>query len=210
VIGIHDNPLRPLAYMDISHADLMGLAGVTNLLVVTPADGVTGDLIKQTLLTQPGVASVQAITEYADAVDEAMDIFTTVLRIVQIVVLVMAFLIAFNTTSINVDERVREIATMFAFGLRLRTVTRMQMVENLIVGIWGTLIGIGLGWIVLNALLVARIEEQLADLKFTITISSTTLLISAVLGVLVVALTPLLSIRRMLRMDIPSTLRVME
>jgi len=86
----------------------------------------------------------------------------------------------------------------------------MQMVENLIVGIWGTLIGIGLGWIVLNALLVARIEEQLADLKFTITISSTTLLISAVLGVLVVALTPLLSIRRMLRMDIPSTLRVME
>jgi putative ABC transport system permease protein len=132
------------------------------------------------------------------------------LRVVQLIVLIMAFLIAFNSTSINVDERFREIATMFAFGLPLRTVTRMQMLENLIVGVLGTIVGVIAGWYVLNAFLASRVKEQLADFKFVVTISPATLAVSVILGVLVVALAPLFSIRRMTRMDIPSTLRVME
>ena len=210
VTGIHDNPVRALSYMDLSNASLMDLDGVTNLLVLTPAAGVDTNDIKSVLLTQPGMASVLQIAEITDAIDEALQLFVQILMVVQLVVLVMAFLIAFNSTSINVDERVREIATMFAFGLPLRTVTRMQMVENLIIGVLGTLLGVVLGWIALNMLLVARVEDQLSDFKFIVTLSPATLAASLVLGVLVVTLTPLLSIRRMSRMDIPSTLRVME
>ncbi|MBI5959658.1 MAG: ABC transporter permease [Chloroflexi bacterium] len=210
VTGIHNNPIRVLSYMDLSGAEMMGLEGATNLLVVKPADGVDADDIKRAMLTQPGVASAQAISEFAKAFDEALDVFVVILRVVQGIVLFMAFLIAFNSTSINVDERVREIATMFAFGLPIRTVNRMQMVENLIIGVLGTIIGIVLGWFVLNLFLAARIEEQLADFKFIVTISPQTLIVSAVLGILVVMITPLLSIGRMWRMDIPSTLRVME
>ncbi|RPI96045.1 MAG: FtsX-like permease family protein, partial [Chloroflexi bacterium] len=210
VIGIHNNPIRALSYMDLSSAAMMGLSGGTNYLVVKPSPGVAADDVKLALMNQPGVASVQAISEFSQAFEDAMDLITAVLRVVQIIVLMMAFLIAFNSTSINVDERVREISTMFAFGLPIRTVTRMQIVENLIIGILGTLVGVALGWQVLNALLVARIEEQLAEFKFIVTMSTSTLVISLVLGVLVVALTPLLSIRRMSRMNIPDTLRVME
>ncbi|WP_162909772.1 ABC transporter permease [Aggregatilinea lenta] len=210
VMGIHDNPVRALSYMDLSSAGLMGLDGVTNLLVLQPAAGVASDDIKFALLAQPGVASVMRIADITDAVDDALQIFVQILAVVQIVVLVMAFLIAFNSTSINVDERVREIATMFAFGLPVRTVTRMQMVENLIIGVVGTLLGVVLGWVTLNALLVARVEDQLSDFKFVVTLSPTTLAVSLILGIVVVTLTPLLSIRHMRRMDIPSTLRVME
>ena len=166
--------------------------------------------MKLALLNQPGVASVQAISEYSTAFKDTMDLFTSLMVIIRVIVLVMAFLIAFNSTSINVDERVREIATMFAFGLPVRTVTRMQIVENLLIGILGTLLGVALGWEVLKALLVARVEEQLAEFGFIVKISTSTLIISVVLGVLVVGLTPLLSIRRMTRMNIPDTLRVME
>jgi putative ABC transport system permease protein len=196
--------------MDMSGAAMMNLEGVTNMLVVDPASDIDTNTVKLALMTQPGVASVQAVSEFSDAMDKVLSMFTTVLGIVQFVVLIMAFLIAFNSTSINVDERVREIATMFAFGLRIRTVTRMQMVENLITGFLGTLLGIALGWVVLNQVLAAYTEEQLADFKFIVTMSASTLIISAVLGILVVALTPLLSLRTMLKMDIPSTLRVME
>ena len=210
VAGIHNNPVRAFSYMDLDAAGTMGLAETTNLLVVTPAQGVEPDDIKLALMTQPGVASVQAVAEFAEAFDEVMNIFVNVLRIVQIIVLFMAFLIAFNSTSINVDERVREISTMFAFGLPIRTVTRMQVLENLIVGVLGTVVGVIVGWYVLNAVLAARVEDQLADFKFVVVISPETLAISILLGILVVALTPLLSIRRMARMDIPSTLRVME
>ncbi|MBN2304470.1 MAG: ABC transporter permease [Anaerolineae bacterium] len=210
VVGIHKSPLRPLSYMHIGNADLMGIAGLTNYLVLDPVNGVEPDTVKLALLTQPGVASVQAIGSISDAIDEMVDLFVQILRVVQIIVLFMAFLIAFNSTSINVDERVREISTMFAFGLRIRTVTRMQMVENLIIGILGTMIGMGLGWAALNTMLVARVEDQMADLQLIVTVSPTTLGISALLGVLVVALVPLLSIRRMVKMNIPDTLRVME
>ncbi|MBN1680476.1 MAG: ABC transporter permease [Anaerolineae bacterium] len=210
VIGIHSNPIRALSYMDISSAESMGLAGVTNQIVVNPAEGVDPDAIKGVLMQQPGVASVQSVREFIDVIDDFLEIFSTVLGIVQVIVMLLAFLIAFNSTSINVDERVREIATMFAFGLPIRTVTRMQMIENLIMGVLGTIVGIVAGWLVLNAMLAARIETQLADLKLIVNVSPVTLMISAALGVLVVALTPLLSIRRMSHMDVPSTLRVME
>jgi putative ABC transport system permease protein len=210
VAGIHNNPVRAFSYMDLDAAGKMGLAGVTNLLVVNPSQSVGPDDIKLALMTQPGVASVQAVAEFSEAFDEVMSIFVNMLRIVQGIVLFMAFLIAFNSTSINVDERVREISTMFAFGLPIRTVTRMQVIENLIVGVLGTVVGVIVGWYVLNAVLTARVEEQLADFKFVVVLSPETLAVSMLLGILVVALTPLLSIRRMARMDIPSTLRVME
>jgi putative ABC transport system permease protein len=210
VVGIHNHPMRPIAYMDISAASLMGLDGTTNLLQVDPAVGVAPVDVKRALLSQPGVASVQEVREISKALDEVLDIFVQVLRVVQVIVLFMAFLIAFNSTSINVDERVREIATMFAFGLPIRTVTRMQIVENLIIGVCGTVVGVILGWFALNALLVQRIEQQLEDFGLIVTIAPLTLAVSLLLGVLVVGLTPLLSIQRMRKMDIPSTLRVME
>ncbi len=210
IIGFHNNPIRALSYMDMGQAAIMGLEGRTNLLVVDPMPNVDVDEVKRALMTQPGVASVHAIVEISDALDEILSIFTTILTIVRGVVIVMAFLIAFNSTSINVDERVREIATMFAFGLPIRTVTRMQITENLITGLVGTLLGIALGWVVLTQLIAAYTEEQLADFDLIVTISVGTLGVSVLLGVLVVALTPLLSIRTMLKMDVPSTLRVME
>jgi putative ABC transport system permease protein len=210
IVGIHNNPFRALAYMDSRYADLMNLAESTNMLIVQPMPGVRTEDVKRALFTQPGITSVQAIADISEAMDQTMKLFTTILRVVQGIVVVLAFLIAFNSTSINVDERLREIATMFAFGLRIRTVTRMQMVENLIIGALGTIMGIAVGWVILNAMMVARIEEQLAEFKFTVTVSSMTLVVSALLGVLVVTLTPVLSVHRMLRMDVPSTLRVME
>ncbi len=210
VAAIHDNPMRSLNYMDMSSAGMMGLEGQTNLLVVRPSAYANVNDIKRALFSQPGVSSVVAIREYLDAFDEVLNIFAVFLRIVQGVVLFMAFLIAFNSTSINVDERVREIATMFAFGLPVRTVTRMQIVENIVIGIFGTLVGLLAGWVVLQQFLAARVEDQLEDINLIIVLSPNTILISIGLGVLVVALTPILSIRRMLRMDIPSTLRYVE
>ena len=210
VIGIHDNPLRPLSYMDMRAAELMGFGDVTNFLVVTPAEGVTADDIKMALLTHPGVASVEAITDFSEGFEDVLSLVTTFLRVTQVIAIGLAFLIAFNSTSISVDERVREIATMFAFGLRIRTVTRMQMLENILIGLMGTIIGVALGWIVLSEVLFGQVEEEMADIHFLITISPATIGLSAVIGVLVVGLTPLLSIRKMRKMDIPSMLRVME
>ena len=99
---------------------------------------------------------------------------------------------------------------MFAFGLPVRIVTRMQMVENFLTGVLGTLLGIVLGWLVLVVMLQVVFAEQLESIKLTPDLQPFTILLAAVLGIVTVVLTPLLSIRKMRRMDIPSELRVME
>ncbi len=210
VVGIHDNPLRPLSYMDLNAAALMGLDNATNRLVLSPAPGVGEDDIKLAMLTQQGVSSVEPISDFSKAVEGMLELITEMLFILSGVVLVLSFLIAFNTTSISVDERVREIATMFAFGLRIRTVTRMQMLENFIIGAMGTIIGFIGGWAVIEYLFTHIDSRELDELRFVIKLGPQTVLLAILVGVVVVALTPVLSVRRMRRMNISSTLRVME
>ncbi len=145
--------------------------------------------------------------ESAEGVMEEVVLF---LSGVQIAALVMAFLIAFNSTNINMNEREREIATMFAFGVPVRTVTRMAMIENFITGVLGTLLGIGLGVLFSTWFMTVKLVQIVPSIRMPITISTTTLALAIFTGVVVTTLTPLLTMRKMLAMDIPSTLRVME
>ena len=210
ILAIHNNPLRTLSYMHLDHAEMMGIAGMTNYLIIQPSTSVSQNEIRRALFAQEGITSVQIVADISKHFEDALAIFINFLRIVQGVVLILAFLIAFNSTSINIDERTREIATMFAFGLRIRTVTRMQIMENAVIGLLATIVGIVVGYLVLLLVFAQQFDELMPHVKFTITIAPSTVVIAGVLGVIVVALTPLLSIRKMVHMDIPSTLRVME
>jgi putative ABC transport system permease protein len=208
VIGIHGNPARSSVYMDIHQASALSMDNLINEVQMLPAAGVTPDSVQRAMLQQPGVAYVIAVSDTTKALQSIIGQLTQVGVLVNGIILLMVFLIAFNSTSINVDERAREIATMFAFGLRIRTVIRMAMLENLITGALATLVGIGLGLLMLHSVVLNSIA--LPELGLTLAVAPRTFLLAGVFGIGVVALTPMFNIRKMLRMDIPSTLRVME
>lgn len=210
VSGIHASPLGFLTYMNRDQAGLMGMDGLTNLVYVEPAPGYTQNDVQYALFHLPGIASVRPIAVFSEMFDQAMSLLTAFMTLVALAVLVMAFLIAFNSTSINVDERAREIATLFAFGLPIRTVLRMTVLENLITGILGTLLGIGLGWGVLNWMLTSQVDQVVPHVNLALALTPLTLAIAVILGVLVVALTPLLNLNKLSRMNLPATLRVVE
>src|SRR5690606_12042116 len=183
---IHASPMGFLAYMDRNQTALMGLDGTTNLLYVEPAPGFTQDDVQYALFHLPGIASVRPIGVFTEAFDQALGLLTGFMAIVSVAVLGMAFLIAFNSTSINVDERAREIATLFAFGLPIRMVLRMTIIENLVTGVLGTLLGIGLGWGVLSWLVINEIDAVIPNVSFDITLAPLTLALALILGVVVV------------------------
>jgi putative ABC transport system permease protein len=108
------------------------------------------------------------------------------------------------------DERSRDHATMMAFGVPVGTIMRMAIIENLILGVAATAVGVGAGWVLLGVLIDTRVKDTLPDVYIRATVSPGTLAIAVVLGVLVVALAPLLNWRRLRAMDVPSTLKVME
>lgn len=122
----------------------------------------------------------------------------------------LAALIAFNSASINADERAREYATIFAFGVPVRTVLRMAMAESVVVGLVGTALGLVLGRLVLQWLIDVLLPRTTPDITVTIALSAATFGKALAMGVLAVGLAPLLTARRLARMDLPSTLRVVE
>ena len=124
--------------------------------------------------------------------------------------LLLALLIAFNSASINMDERAREHATMFAFGVPVRTVLRMAIIENLIIGVLATALGFLGGWTLLSLIIAIRIPETIPDIDVPPVLSTGTIVITVALGILAVALSPLFTWRRLRRMDVSATLKVFE
>jgi len=99
---------------------------------------------------------------------------------------------------------------MFAFGTRVRTVIRMAVVENLITGLLGTALGLGLGWLLLNTSLKGFFESDAPELGAIFTLSASTWVWAVLIGVVVVAVTPVFLTRRLTKMDVSSTLRTIE
>jgi putative ABC transport system permease protein len=210
IVGLHPNPFRSLAYMAPSQAVPMGLEGQVNEIDVLPAPGASADDVKRALFGLGGVAGVEEATATTEFVRDRIDDFVGIFRIVEVFALVLAILIAFNSTSISIDERARENATMEAFGVTVRTVLGLSIAEAAVVGVLGTIAGLGLGALVLQWVLNVTLPNTLPDLGVNASLTLGSLGIAALVGVAAAVLAPLLTIRRLRRMDIPSTLRVVE
>ncbi len=210
VSGLHPDPFRTFAYMDPSVAVLAGLPAIANQVSATPKPGMSENRIARALFRNPSVASVEPATATTKFVRNRLGDFVGVLRLIEGFALALALLIAFNSSAIGIDEHRRENATMLAFGMTGRRAISLAVGESLIAGVLGTMAGLGGGYLVTSWVVDQTLPETLPDLGLVIEIAPTSLLIAAAVGVGSVALAPLLSARRFRRMDIPSTLRVME
>lgn len=211
VDGLHGGTLRTFAYgAEAAWGRLTGLGGLANQVEVVPARGVSQQRATRALFALPGVASVQSPAAPFESIDDYMDRFLGFIYATEAFILLLALLVAFNSAAISADERRREHATMFAYGVPVRTVLAQGVAENgvlgLLAGAVGLLVGVGLvGWMVATI-----IPETVPDLEVTVVVSARTLLVAVAVGVVACALAPLLTARRLRRMDVASTLRVME
>lgn len=210
VRGIQPAPLRFTAYLDIRTADRLGLGDLANLVLVEPVRGASADDVKRALFGSSGVASVQPVTALVEVYRRLVEEHLGVLTVAELAALLLALAIAVNSATISLDERSREHATMFAFGVRTRSVLRIVVVEHVILGILGTAVGLIGGRLLLQWLMESLMPSTFPDIGFTLAVSTGTLLAAAGSGVIAVGLAPLLGFRRLSRMDVPSTLRVVE
>lgn len=210
VTGIHGNPVRVFAYMGKGRAAALGLGGLANTVAVVPRPGTTSGALERALFGRPGIASVRPAAAEVDALRSALDEFRSVIRAIALVTLGLALLVAFTSTSVSVDERRREYATMFAFGLPPRSGLRVATSESLVTGVLGTIVGLVLGLGVAGWIVNAVFADTYPDLGLRTVLSVGSIGTTVIVGIVAVALAPLLTYPRLRRMDIPSTLRVME
>lgn len=210
VLGLHPHPFRFVAYLHSDHAGIAGLRGAANFAWAIPVEGASADEVRRELFDVDFVVSAQSSSTLIVAFRDLLDEFVIIIRIVEGIILLLALLVAFNAASINVDERRRELATMFAYGVPVRTAMGMVIGENFILGVGSTLAGVLSGWLLLRWVISYLIADTMPDLGIPATLSLETLAIAVGMGVLAVAAAPLLTWRKLQNMDVPSTLKVAE
>jgi putative ABC transport system permease protein len=82
--------------------------------------------------------------------------------------------------------------------------------ESAVIGIIATVIGLVGGVAFLQWMLTSLATTTLPDVGIDVYLSPTTIVVAAAVGIASVAATPLFLVRRLRRMNLPGTLRVVE
>ena len=108
-------------------------------------EGVTASLAAALPNNVEVVASQQLVEEQADEFNEVIGFFRNFLLGFAIVILVVSAFIIYNTFTILVGQRIRELGLLRALGASGRQVTAMVIGEAVVVGLVATGIGLGVG-----------------------------------------------------------------
>ena len=137
-------------------------------------------------------------TDLQNALGSIVSFISTALRIFAAVALIVGAFIIYNTFSITVAQRTREMALLRAIGATRRQVTRSVVAESLVIGvvssIAGTLFGLLLGWLAL--LLFASLGVRLGT---SIALPPGGLIAGVVLGTAITLLAAVIPARRAAR-----------
>ena len=134
------------------------------------------------------ITSDVAAAQQADQVKKSLGFLSTFLLAFAAVSLFVGSFIIYNTFTIIVAQRLRELALLRALGASRRQVTRSVLAEGLLVGFFASLVGVGFGVVVAIGL-KAVFSAIGADLPSTaMVIKPRTVIVPVVVGVLITTL----------------------
>jgi putative ABC transport system permease protein len=214
------NPGAATFYLDTATAQqtLVGEKDVFTDVYVTSAAGHTDAQVKKTLTTALAGTAADGdgykIRTAAEAADDAAADFGGFLDVMKYAMLGFALLAAavgvfliFNTFSMLVTQRTREIGLMRAVGSSRKQVNRTVIAEALILGVVGSALGVGAG-IGLAVLLMEAMGAMGMNLSTDdLTIAWTTPVAGVVLGVVVTLVAAYLPARRASKVSPMAALR---
>jgi putative ABC transport system permease protein len=149
-----------------------------------------------------------AAEEQARQVNDQIGFLTTFLQVFAFIALFVSTFIISNTFRIIVVQRTRELALLRALGATARQVTRMVMVESLIVGFVASVIGVGLGLLLAIGLRSLLEVAGLTLPSTSLQLSVQTVVIAILVGTVVTLVSSFIPARRASRVAPVEALRV--
>ncbi|MFG2943681.1 ABC transporter permease [Streptomyces adustus] len=197
------NPGAAIFYLDTATAQqaLVGQAGVYTNVNVTAAAGTSDEQLKKNVTAGIGTAyKVQTAKETADANRKDVGSFLDVMKYAMLGFAGIAFLVGIfliiNTFSMLVAQRTREIGLMRAIGSSRKQVNRSVLAEALLLGVTGSVLGVGAGVGIAVGLMKLMGMTGMNLSTDDLTVAWTTPVIGMVLGVVVTVLAAYLPARR--------------
>jgi putative ABC transport system permease protein len=140
-----------IAAFDLPTAQkLFGLVGRLNTINVLATPGADMATVQHDIarILPAGVEVVTGqtvVNEDTSVINQALSVFSTALVIFALIALFVGGFTIFNTFSITVGQRTRELALLRIVGASRRQVFRSVLAEAAVVGLVASLIGLGLG-----------------------------------------------------------------
>ncbi|MFG2275388.1 ABC transporter permease [Streptomyces chartreusis] len=197
------NPGAAVVYFDTETAQrgLLGATGRFTQVSVTAADGVSDAKLKQDVAQAlDGSYKVQTAKDSADENRKDVGAFMDVIKYAMLGFAGIAFLVGIfliiNTFSMLVAQRTREIGLMRAIGSSRRQVNRSVLVEALLLGFIGSVLGVAAGVGIAVGLMKLMSMAGMNLSTDDLTVKVTTPVVGLILGVVVTVLAAYLPARR--------------
>jgi putative ABC transport system permease protein len=218
VIGVfqsfsNDYDARAIKIPLAAAQELLGTRNV-NALVVTLKKTDDTNSIAALLEEQLGSSGLEIKTwvELNDFYEKTVELYKGQFGVLQLVILVMVLLSVANSVNMSIFERMGEFGTMMALGNRSSDVFRMIMIENALLGVLGSTIGLAIGGalaLIISAIGIPMPPPPNANMGYTahIQVVPSTLLISFSIGILATVLAAVFPARHVSRVQVVEALR---
>ncbi|MET0764595.1 MAG: ABC transporter permease [Blastococcus sp.] len=205
-----------MAAFDLATAQqVLGKVGVFDSIDVQAESGVSPEELRDRVAAAlPGgleaVTSDEVVAESSEAVADALGFFTTGLLGFAAISLLVGALIIWNTFSILVAQRTRELALLRAVGASRRQVRFSVVAESFVIGLVAAGLGLGLGIGVAAGLRAALGAVGIEVPTTTLQVEPRTIVAALLVGVVVTVFAALLPARQATKVAPVAALRAVD
>lgn len=159
------------------------------------------------LMAHESINAVAYITDTMDTLNEVIDVLSIIILIFIIAAGMLAFIVLYNLSNINVSERHRELATIKVLGFHDKEVSAYIYRENIILTVFGIIFGLVLGIFIHKLLLIYCAVDTVMYVQ---SLEWYTYVIAVVITVLFAVIVNLIMHRKMTDIDMVTSLKSIE
>ncbi len=150
VSGIYDNHVYNYAIVSpAAIEDQWGQPPELQMAFVTVQPDADAHALSASIAGMDGVMNVSVSEDLASMVGNMMEALDLVVWVIVFCAGLLAAIVLYNLTNININERIREIATVKVLGFNAKEMAAYVFKENLSLTALGSLVGLGLGYLLL-------------------------------------------------------------
>ena len=210
ITDITENYVFHYAYMSRAYYNeiFLNVPDINNLMIkLNNANSEIESALGSKLISSDAVSSIEYYSEAIDTFSDTVKILNSIVIVIIISAGLLAFVVVYNLTNINICERIREIATLKVLGFYQKEVGAYVYRENIIIGAIGAIIGLSCG-IILHRFIMVSIEQD--GIMFGNYINPISYLYSFIITLGFVALVNLIMYRRIKNIPMVESLKSVE
>ncbi|MGN0695519.1 MAG: ABC transporter permease, partial [Oscillospiraceae bacterium] len=207
VLGITENYANNYVYITQKTCGELFGESASNSYLIDLADGFDSSAFSERILKNDAVLSVTFTVDGGDRFRDLIESLTLVVILIIVFSGALAFVILFNLVTINVNERIHELATLKVLGFFDGEVSSYIFRENIFSTLIGMLVGLAGG---VGLLKIVIIFAEADSVMFNPTIPAYCFAVAAAITILFSALVNITMHFRMKKIDMATSLKAVE